>query len=142
MSKTITSLLVGAHFRPPAKQVLECLPSGAGLILLPEPENPYDEFALKVLVWPGEIPEVMRGDLDAKLQGTGTDLGDLLASEEPLWLGYVAASGGKPLAKAGMEGTGNREFLQLMAASPGHSAKLAFNAAGLPLVMLSEGSAS
>lgn len=137
MTKTLTSLLVGMHFRPPAKQVLECLPSGAPLILSPEPENPYDANALKVMVWPGEIPEELRGMLDEKLQGTGSDLGELLAMEEPFWLGYIAASGGKPLAKAGRDGVGNQEFLALMAGSPTHSAKLAFDAAGLPLVMLS-----
>lgn len=134
---TLTSLLVGAHFRPPAKQVLANLPSGAELVLSPEPENPYDPNALRVLVWPGEIPEVMHSSLDEALQGTGHDLGELLASEEPFWLGYVAASGGKPLTKAALS-AGNKEFLALMAASPDHSAKLAFDAAGLPLVMLSE----
>lgn len=137
MSKTITSLLVGMHFRPPAKQVLECLPSGAELVLSPEPENPYDPDALRVLVWPSAIPAELHSMLDERLQGTGTDIAEFLAMDEPFWLGYVAASGGKPLAKAGMGAEGNKEFLALMAGSPAHSAKLAFAASGLPLVMLS-----
>lgn len=134
----ITSLLVGMHFRPPAKQVLAVLPSGCQLLLSPEVDNPYDPNALKALVWAGEIPESVRDDLSQCLDGTGTTLEELLASEEPLWLGYVAASGGKPLAKAGLQ-QGNKEFLELMASAPEHQASLAFDPAGEPLVRLTDG---
>lgn len=138
MSKTLTSLLVGAHFRPPAKQVLAVLPSGASLQLSPEADNPYDSHALRVLVWASAIPEALRADLDSCLEGTGTSLEELLASEEPLWLGYVAASGGKPLAKAGLT-DGNKEFLALMGGEPNYSATLAFGPAGEPMVRLNDG---
>lgn len=136
--KSLISLIVGMHFRPPAKQVLAVLPSGAELLLVPEPENPYDPSALKVQVWPGQVPEGVRADLSECLEGTGFALEELLAAEEPFWLGYVAASGGKPLAKAGLI-EGNKEFLELMAGSPKHKATLAFAPDGAPLVRLSEG---
>ncbi len=139
MTKTLTSLLVGMHFRPPAKQVLTCLPTGAPLILQPEPGNPYDENALRVAIWAREIPPDLHSMLDTALDGTGTTKEDLLASDEPIWLGFVAASDGKPLIKAGLQ-VGNKEFLAAMAAWPGHCAKLAFGADGSPRVMLSEGS--
>lgn len=141
MTKTLTSALVGAFHRPPAKQVLSALPTGAKLELLPEPENPYDPSALKVCIWlggPEALPKELHAMLDEALQGTGFDLGELLAAEEPLQLGYIAASGGKPLAKSGLS-DGNQEFLGLMAAEPEHSAKLAFGPEGQPRVMLSGG---
>lgn len=138
--KIITSLLVGAHFRPPAKQVLECLPSGARLLLVPEPENPYDENALQVRVDVGEaVPEGQLDLLSGKLEGTGFDLNELLAGE-PIQLGYVAKSGGGPLVKAGLS-TGNAEFLAKLRGEDGefveYECTLAFHADGKPMVQLS-----
>lgn len=138
MTKTLlTSLLVGAHFRPPAKQILESLPAGQELGLLPEPENPYDASALAVLLDLALVEEVHYATLDSKLEGTGATVEDLLAVGAPLHLGYVAASGGKPLLKAGLA-QGNREFLALLAEKEDLRATLAFTPAGLPLVLLSE----
>lgn len=136
MTTILTSLLVGAHFRPPAKQVIACLPSGAPLALQPEPENPYDEHALRVLVWPREVPPAVRPELESCLEGTGTSLQELLDTEEPLFIGYVAASGGKPLVKAGLT-TGNQEFGAALAADPSAQATLAFGPDGSPRVQLS-----
>ena len=107
--KTLISLLVGSHFRPPAKQVLEHLPAGAELTLEPEPSNPYDENAIKVLVDPRLIPESEHPVLAEKLPLTGNDLQDLLAGGL-VFLGYVAKSNGKPLQGTGFEG--NEEFHQ------------------------------
>ncbi len=141
MSITLTSLLVGAHFRPPAKQVLACLPSGASLILVPEPENPYDPGALRVEVdVASEVPESQHGLLDESLQGTGFDIRELLDSEEALQIGYVAKSGGKPLLKAGLT-VGNAEFLEAMFDLSGNECKatLSFGPDGSPRVMLTVG---
>jgi hypothetical protein len=92
------SLLVGAYHRPPAKQVLAHLPAGAELILRKEPENPYDAGAIKVLVGLKYVlPEGQKGALDEALTGTGTDLVELLAAEEPLQLGYIIAPTNKKL---------------------------------------------
>lgn len=101
----IRTLLVGSHFVPPAKLLLEHLPSGTELTLVPEPENPYDEHAIKVVVNAREVPESQRAELGAKLPGAGCDLEELDAQGE--WqLGHIAKEGGKPLVKAGLhEGT-------------------------------------
>lgn len=135
MTTPLLSPLVGAFHRPPAKQVLAALPAGQGLELIPEPENPYDEKALKVCLWMNQVPEELHAGLYEALQGTGSDLAELLEAEEPLQLGYVAASGGKPLAKSGLA-AGNAEFLAFMAAEPEHSATLCFGPAGEPRVAL------
>lgn len=137
----LTSILVGAFHRPPAKQVLECLPTGQPLLLIPEPENPYDGEALRVMVEPLAIPPELHDMLRAKLDGTGTELEDLLMQPDPLQLGFVAASGGRPLAKAReaspMPLVGNGEFNIASSAHPEATAKLAFSSDGKALVMLS-----
>lgn len=133
----LTSALVGGHFRPPAKQVLTALPSGTTLALIPEPENPYDPHALKACLFIAGVDKMSWPEIEAALEGTGTTLDELLEAEEPLQLGFVAASGGKPLAKAGLT-DGNQEFLTAMAAWPEHVAKLAFAADGNPRVLLLE----
>lgn len=94
-----TSLIVGAHFRPPAKQVLAVLPQGARLDLQEENDNPYDPAALKVFLPLDQIPEAQFPALEAELPGAGLTLEQLM-SGGPLFLGYVPAQDGKPLAKA------------------------------------------
>lgn len=130
--KTLTVPLVGMHFRPPAKQVLAALPSGAELILEPEPENPYDPKAVKVLARTKAIPTSQHSSLDESLQGTGVYLQDLLAWED-IWLGYVADSDGKVCAGGK---PGNREVVSAML-SASHQATLVFLPDGKPAVVVS-----
>lgn len=140
-NKTLVGLLVGVHFHPPAKLLLEFLPGDCQLILEPEPENPYDPSAIKVLLPTQEIPTDSFDALQAILPGAGCTLEQLM-SEETVVLGHVGASKGKPLLKARTSWpelasslTGNQEFLEGMK-SPGHSAKLGFAPTGDPLVLL------
>lgn len=104
---TLVTLLVGAHFHVPAKVLLEHLPTGTPLLLVPEPDNPYDESGLAVGVWlsPGEIPSSQHEALRETLPRSGFDLDELLASGEPLQLGHVAKTGGKPLSGTDYVGT-------------------------------------
>jgi hypothetical protein len=138
MTRIFTTMLVGAHFVPPAKLVLEHLASGTELILEPYDDNPYDSSAIRVLVEPRLIPESQHGVLDEKLPGAGSDMQTLLASG-PLVLGHVASSGGKPLAKANASGpiqyVGTLEVREALT-QPGHEAKLGFDPAGLPIIYL------
>jgi len=130
-----TFLLVGMHFRPPAKQVLEHLPAGALLMLRAEPDNPYDPAAVSVWISPSEVPEGQRPELDIKLPGTGTDPEDFWQTPE-IMLGYLGASGGKPLVKAiqaeGQPLAGNGEALDEDGRLP--TCRLTFGLSGLPLV--------
>lgn len=110
-----TTLIVGAHFRPPAKQVLAVLAAGAALRLEEENDNPYDAEAIKVFVSTDEIPPNQYKTLDEELPNAGLTLEQLM-STGPVWLGYVPASGGKPLAKAKLaepELIGNHEVREL-----------------------------
>lgn len=43
-------LIVGARFRPPAQDVLDNLPAGTDLVLRRQPDNPYDENAVAVML--------------------------------------------------------------------------------------------
>ena len=130
----LRSLLVGSHFRPPAKQILATLPSGTPLRLQRELDNPYDEAALRVMFdTTGLQPSL---ELDGALASCGWTFEDLLAEGE-IQLGYVAASDGKPLAqaaKAGVSGlVGNRELAEFT------EAILGFDARGEPTVICTSG---
>lgn len=111
---TISTIISGAFHRPPAGQLLRALPMGTRLRLVAEPGNPYDPFALRVLLDPADIPEGLHPDLDIAMAGTGYCMEDLLMSGEPVQLGFVAASEGKPRlvaqAQTRLPLAGNREF--------------------------------
>lgn len=131
---TLTTLLVGAHFMPPAKGLLECLPSGSPLRLVPEPDNPHDPEAIKVFVSIDAVPEDLRAELDFRLGGFGFTLEDIMA--EPEWcLGHVAASDGKPLAKANLT-IGTKDILPPLLAGRVTSATLGFLGDGAPTIIL------
>ena len=83
----LISLLVGAHFRPPAKQLLTALPAGQSLLLIPEPDNPYDSNAVKVAVVPETI-DIDNAIINSALEGTGSVIEDF-SPVEPLHLGYL-----------------------------------------------------
>ncbi len=81
--------LVGMHFRPPAKAILQVLPLDHPLHIEPEPGNEYDSNALMVKVKSAEIPTEAHSDLDVLAGGFGYPLADILAQEQ--WhLGYIA----------------------------------------------------
>lgn len=139
---TLLAPLVGSFNKPPAQTVLKHLPSGAGLILVPEPENPYDPAAIKVMVEPSTLPESQWSQLEVELPLQGATLEQLMSSG-PVFLGYIAASGGKPLSKAreanpGQQLVGNREVAEFDgAAMQAVSVKLRFGLDGKPLVAIS-----
>lgn len=109
MSETITTSLVGSHFRPPAKAILACLPAGHPLTLRPEPTNEYDENAVQVLLRSSTLPELCKDpffvdEINGQLLAQGFDLDSVLA--EPEWhLGYLtrAAKGNAKLEEWNMQ---------------------------------------
>ena len=139
----LRSLIVGSHFAPPAKAMLEHLPSGAPLRVQLENDNPYDEHAILVYVRPEAVPESQHAELVVKVPGMGLDWGELLAANDWLVLGHVAASDGKPLTKAkatdaGLVGT--REFREAIAQEGENiPARLEFSGGGEALVVIGNG---
>ena len=135
-SNSLTLPLVGAHFRPPAKQVLAALPAGAELILEPEPDNPYDSKAVRVLVVPGEvIPLAGFEAFAASLEGTGFDAHEVMAAWDGLHVGYLPDSDGKVCRQAGCPG--NREAAEACAGDWGRvRASLGFSSEGKPQVIV------
>lgn len=99
----LVGLLVGMHFHPPAPAVLAHLPQGARLIIEPEPTNPYDPHAMRVLVDLFQVPGEQINELELKLAGFGMDF-DSLAQEGRMMLGHLASAIGKPYAKAREKG--------------------------------------
>lgn len=103
MTKSITTNLVGAHFRPPAKALLACLPAGHPLALRPEPQNEYDGNAVQVLLLTTSLQplltdQFLSDEMANQLAGQGYDLEQI--SAEPEWhLGYLpkAAKGNAAL---------------------------------------------
>ena len=87
------SLIVGAHFRPPAKGLLAALPAGSKLLLRREASNAYDANALQV-IWPtsglnAELATgLMRDDVQKNVEGFGSSADEVFAAPE--WhLGYI-----------------------------------------------------
>jgi hypothetical protein len=93
MTDTITTQLVGAHFRPPAKALLAFLPAGCPLALRPEPQNEYDANAVQVLLRTSILSpildhEAVRDEAEQQLAGAGFDIQSIREAEE--WhLGYL-----------------------------------------------------
>lgn len=126
--------LVGMRFHPPATAILQCLPAGAPLVLVPEPENPYDANAIAVRVATAAVPLDQHPKLALTLGGFGYDLDQFLA--EPEWdLGHVKANNNQdptassaaimaPLIPA-------RQWLEERLSCPG---RLAFDMDGRPHV--------
>lgn len=139
-----TTLLVGAHFRPPAKQVLGHLGAGTELVVEREDDNPYDQFAVKVFVDPGLIPDSEFPALELELPEAGVTLEQLM-SGGPIWLGYIPATQGKPLAKARLIEPGligNEEVRGLMDGEGGVKVRLAFDLDGTPRATVETGELS
>lgn len=105
MSETITTSLVGAHFRPPAKALLAFLPAGCPLALRPEPTNEYDENAVQVVLRTAILIPILdhaavldEAEVVQVLASAGFDLQSI--REEQEWhLGYLprAAKGNAAL---------------------------------------------
>ena len=92
---THTFPIVGAHYRPPAKALLESLPVDTPLSLHPEPENEYDENAIQVLIASGAIARAVRDSAEVRtaLINACADCGftdfDALFAAESWHLGYI-----------------------------------------------------
>ncbi len=111
------TLIVGAHFRPPAKQVLAHLVSETELTLAEDNENAYDAAAVRVMFDPALIPDTEYAALESELLEAGVTLEQLM-SGGPIHMGFVPAQDGKPLAKARQANPtilGNLQVRELMA---------------------------
>lgn len=83
---TETYPIVGSHYRPPAKAILQVLAAGTELLLIPEPSNEYDENAIMVVVMSDKIPDTPT--LDEFAQGFGYTSKTIHAASA--WhLGYI-----------------------------------------------------
>ena len=131
--------LVGMHFHPPAKVLLEHLPAGTPLILVADPQNQYDHLAILVMLELAEnIPPVTEALLEA-LGGFGFTLEELHAAS-PVTLGHIGATGSKASLQSGCP-DGNVEVHGLVAAQGLEwplRAVLAFGAAGRPCVIVED----
>lgn len=78
--------ILGAHFRPPAKLIFQYLPSDQSLVLEPEPENPYDANAIKVMLQSSNLPT--DSEFIDNLQSYGHDL-EALQANALIHLGYI-----------------------------------------------------
>lgn len=119
MTQTYTFPIVGAHFRPPAKPILQVLPAGAHLLIEREPDNESDANAVKVSVRSADIPTDAHEELGILASGYGYDLPTILAAEA--WhLGYIPR--------------GEAEQLSPMLLDFNAAGRLTFTAAGKPAV--------
>lgn len=149
-NKELKTLLVGAHFRPPAKQLLAAVPPGLPLYFEPEWDNPYDSSAIKVKIRIDDVPKEFDDSISEALLGTGWEwhaLRGFAPDDEgfiadSIFLGYVAKSGGKPLLKDGRGLPGNQAFKDALGVpeqvwSGRPIGRLSFGPNGEPQVILS-----
>lgn len=129
--------LMGAHFRPPAKALIQALPSDHPLSLRPEPTNPYDPNAVAVWLDASTIDEdTLAQELAFTLPPQGQDVEALL--DQRWWqLGYLAKEKAaifqEPIARA-IEGA-NASAESPDDFSEGFPAKLGFSGEGKPVVL-------
>ncbi len=120
------ALLVGSYFTRPAPILLQCLPGGTRVELRPEPENPYDQFAVLVVLT--DLSQLNKEELEKReeeLAGSGWSSFEVLAQSE-LRLGHVAAVGGKPLEKAKKAAPGEIATNRDVLASEARKGRLTF----------------
>lgn len=129
--KTLKTLITGG-FRPPGKQIVQFLPAGAQLTLKPEYDNPYDDGAIQVFCSGSAVPQDLWPQADDSMTGTGFDMAELAVAE--ICLGYVARTGGRPLAGTSLPG--NAEFKPIVDSGQAYSCTLAFAPDGKPMVAL------
>jgi hypothetical protein len=147
IADSITTKIVGAHFRPPAKALLACLPAAHPLFLRPEPQNEYDENAVQVLLRSTTLLPMLedpfvKDELIGQLAGQGFDLDSVLT--EPEWpLGYLprAAKGNAELEAWNLR---VQQVIHQVCSTvsfmndevPVVDASLAFDAAGKPAISI------
>lgn len=78
--------ILGSHFRPPAKLIFQYLATGTVLQLEPEPDNPYDPNAIKVLLRSEDLPT--DEEFIDNLSSFGHDIEEL-AARSAIHLAYI-----------------------------------------------------
>ncbi len=106
----VTSLIVGARFRPPAAGLLSVLGAGSALVVRREPSNQYDPNALQVLVETSTLAKLPISQLQAACEGFGFGAEEICGREAPSeWhLGYVPRDAAEIYA-SGFDARGVRE---------------------------------
>lgn len=89
--------LKGAHFHPPAGRLLPMLPTGATLILDPEPDNPYDPNAVRVLIEPHNVSDSTEALIREACPDFGLEPDEVFSA--PIMLGYIAKESAGAWAK-------------------------------------------
>src|SRR5215471_14403412 len=118
--------IVGTQFRVAGRAILPMLGADALIVLDPEPDNPYDPDAIKVMV---------KLDDNEVMTALAYDTIDPSAFDEDglLHLGYIPRSG----AKTDIYGFGNKEVLNVMQGTNEWTAEMTFSPEGKPLVLFS-----
>lgn len=132
----VTLPLRGAHFRKeanymgcPGKPILQFLPSGQALVLVPEPTNPFDPEAILVGVDPEDLPESVPGLISNLLPEYGIE-------PEEFWQHHSSCSSPCFFSYIGKEFTG--ALHEVLRRGGGLKATLTFDPAGKPLAEIME----
>lgn len=131
MSNRFEAPVVGMHFRPPAKDVINLLAGDTELLLERQPDNEYDPKAVKVMLY-GFTAEGQHKDLFMRfkndaLSSPTDNQEELDRLQDPLWLGFVSAKTGHAAQIA--------DFMDENKA-PSWPAKLMFGMKGEPMIYI------
>jgi hypothetical protein len=126
---------MGAHFRPPAKALIQALASDHPLELRPEPSNPYDPNAVAVWLDADTIDEeTLETELAFTLLAQGQDVESLLAQR--WWqLGYLAKDKAAILQEAIARAISGANADAESDQASGFPARLGFTGDGKPAVL-------
>lgn len=123
--------LVGMHFRPPARAILNALGAGHPLYLKPEPENPYDPNAIAVWFDAETIRHSSdtQTELETTLPPMGGDLEELF--DRRYWhIGYMAKEHAVMHQKVIQQSIADAATNSATSAPFGHPASLSFSGSG------------
>ena len=123
--------LVGMHFRPPARAILNALSASHPLYLKPEPENPYDPNAIAVWFDAETIrhsPDIQT-ELESSLPPMGADLEELFSRR--YWhIGYMAKEHAAQHHQTIQQSIHQSALASAVEAPFGHPASLSFSGSG------------
>jgi len=134
---SLTAPIVGLHFHPPAKWLLEKLPQQTPLILSPNPDNPHDPNAIEILIDHDELGIWIDNNTenfdewDQELIGMGWSCQQLQELTEPLLLGFIPAN-----QKTSLGNPTNIQFLLVLSGTDNWTAHLTYLLTGQSAVKL------
>lgn len=124
---SVVCTIVGMHFVPPAKALIEALPAGAALTLVHDETNQYSAFAVKVFCSPLDV--VWTEPVEFRCIGMGHTREEL-CEKHAIMLGHI----GENKVPEGL--ATSKDIVLLLNSGAWLEAQLGFSPEGKPLALI------